>query len=1643
MHAQVMNKKHDMRILGIIGMLLLSAQLCYAQYYQLSDSVEVYGDDVKELLRKTNDSTSIKIGDQFAGLWQSALSSAQQDSIMATSAAMLSQKYQLKPYFVKYYATINFAVDSADISRDELDDMLSMLLQTVRLMDRRDFDNTLTTLISLFRKDAIYYANYNQLYVRNGKYSFNFIAPPQDAPMLMLEEELPESEAASDDGGWGSSEDDGWGSEDDDWGDGAWGDPETSDDWESADEDSEWNDGWGWEEEETTASTEEASTEPAGLGVEDYIVEETIQPDLIGPLLHLEDMDLILTTTFDSANLTGTTADLMLHNHTLVGEGGSFDWVNTGLSPDSVFYTMEKYNFDIRVPRLSAENGMMTYLGKVDEPVKGAFQFASQKHAGPKAARYPRFMSYKDKIKVSIYDNSAINPHRVFYTGGFSVHGNKINSKSLMEGAATLQVQGEGKKKVRAVSSRFVIGDSLITSPLSSVTIFQREDSIYHPAIELKYVLDSSQLIILAADGLYRQTPFVSTHLEMDIKADVIRWDLRTDSLNVSTLTARDKVPVVFESHEYYDEDRFNNLSRMYGFHPLIMAVSYGRKNNTLSFYAYDLARDVRQNEKTVKAAMLDLMTQGFIDYEPLSGLVTIKKKGIHYTLAKGRRVDYDNLIMASYEESGPNATIKLDSKELTMRGIQRFDISEELGVAIEPFDDEVTMLGDRNFRFNGRLTSGNFEFVGEGFTFNYDSFKIDMPKIDSISFFLPDEKGNRRKVNNSLQNATNDESFIDKVDEGFKQTSGTLYINNPENKSARKMLPDYPKFDAENGAVVYFDKPTVLDGVYDKSMYFVIPPFAIDSLSNADPSTIGFEGTFYSDILPPIEETLSVMPDNSMGFEHNVSTDGYQLYNGSGIYKNQLRLDGKGLRGTGTIDFLTSTMESEDFIFYMDSVTTQGTVAEVREGTLGSTSFPKAYVENYTMKWLPGVDSMYISNNAEPFEFYNQTASMDGSAILTENGGLLGSGTLFTRGSEASSEKMQFEQTRFSARNADFEIKSDNSEKPALSGEDVFLDFDLDQNIANISPEIEGVAAIDFPYAQFKTSITNAVWNLEDETIRMSKPDDVDIENSYFYATRKELDSLWFNAEEAIYRIQLQEMDIFGVPFITTADAKVIPENNQLQVLENARIETFQNAVLVVDTLDEYHRLTNATIDILSRHEFEGKAYYELIAARDTFSIEMTNFRKDTVQRRRETFYHTIADGRAKADQNIVISPGMLFRGDVRMHAAKEALELDGEVKLDFQRIPDYDTWITYTSDAGQKELVFNFNEALTSKGEPLTAGLHLGSQDNSLYSTFVMDRRSPDDFDIFKPKGSLYYDEEQNEYVIRDPRKDERGALAGEVFRYNESEQTLVFEGPIDFMPYKSESFALSTAVIGEGDLEANTFSMDAMMLLDIELPGQAVEIMGTDLNESLNKTGAPSSTSDRTTLLYKLAEFIGDEAARDWDQQSISNYTPLVTMSGRLEQTLVLADVDMAWSTEHKAWYSTSPIGLSNVREQDVNGSMTGFLEIKPLEMGEVMVNLFMQATPDSWYFFSFQNNRLAVWAYNEEFCDVVGGKSKIGKVDSGEYAYFLSDIAETMKFINRFRKNYLGIEEQYNFNTTAPVLAGDESTEEEKEADRDGF
>lgn len=1542
--------------------LFLTAQFTNAETNDFSNP-ETFIQDLQNLFAKTKNQQAIITGNEFGQLWNDGgISADQKSEVMKIAQKMLKKNFKPDPHLENFISALNHAIIKEDLSSEKIKQLLFVTDAVLENYENKEAFDFLQNINDFFKYNTLYYSSFNKLYTVGGNFTFDYVKPIEEIPV----EEEPEKESTSEDDGWFS-------------------------DWDSGGE-SDW--GTSWEKEESS------ETQSENL-LDQLIIEE--QPIVTGAVIKFENVDLIFKTNFDSTGVRNTNGSYMFKNNLFVGNGGKFDWQMAGLGTDSVYCEFEEYNFKVNKVYFSAENAKLTYYGKLDKPVAGVFEFQSQKHIGPNDAKFPRFKSYENNINVKNLGKSNLK-----YKGGFSLSGKEIFSTSVLDGIATIEVQENGVKKFQAKSDRFNLKDSLITAQRSSIVIYQNNDSIYHPTVKFKFNSDAEFLTITKDDGGFKNTPFYASYYKMDIFSDMIKWDLNVDSLDISILNAKNQLPAVFESQEYFNELRFNNLTGLYSFHPLQMVYGYSRKIKSEEFYSQDMARDLKQNPATIKGAMVFLMQNGFIDYEPKTDLIKIKRKGVHYVLSRAERKDFDNLAIPSISASKPNATLNFKDQSLTVRGINKFYISEPLEVFIQPENEEITLLKSRDFVFDGKINAGNYEYIGKNFQFNYDSFLVHLPQIDSIKFNITTEKKDRenKKIKRRLDNQ-------------LVQTSGTLYINKPNNKSSKRIFAQYPIFSAEQGALVYFDGNDILGGGYDKDVYFTIPPFEIDSVSSSDPNSIAFSGTFNSGgIFPEIEASIKVMPDQSLGFEYKTPPSGIPLYGGAGTLFSDISLDSKGIRSSGKIEYLNATLFSEDFIFYQDSSLAVGTEMEFKEGQVANALFPQATLKGFNMRWLPKSDSMMVSNIKEPFNFYNNTATLSGTTTITPRG-VFAEGKVQTKGSEMISRELKFQQDEFSARHANFRITTSNPKKPALSGMDIQLNFDLKNNTASISPEKEGVAALDFPYAQVRTSINRAIWNLEDKTVHMSKPADVDISQSYFYTTRKDLDSLVFNATAAVYDINQLKLNVSGIPYIKVADAKITPENNEVLILENAELQQLKNAIVVIDTLNEYHRLINGNIKILSRKKFEGNATYEYVNAQaDTFAIKFGSFQLyEDPSKKNGSKPFTISSGEVNDKDNFIISPGMLYKGKLTMFAIKDALELDGYVKLDLKKNPA-STWIKYKSEAENQEVVFDFEKSVTEDNEPLHAGLHFDGN-SSLYGSFLTEPRNIGDEDFFKPSGMLSFDQSTNEYKIQNMNKVSGQSFAGKIFTYNEETSDVKVEGTFNFIK-NLPKFSLITAGKGKGNLDNKEFHMNTFMVYNFEIPTQALDIMGFDIKEVCERIGVPSAHNDKGSLLYKAAEVIGDRAAKEYEKQSLEDYTPLVSISGELMRPLVISDVDLKWSNEQRAWYSTSKISVSNIMKHDINARMDGFMEIKKVDDGGEIVNIFIQPSSATWYYLSFENNRLLLFSSNDEFNNVIKGKSTLGKAKIGDVAFTAADIAETMTFINNFRKTYFDIDVPYQLD-----------------------
>jgi hypothetical protein len=199
-----------------------------------------------------------------------------------------------------------------------------------------------------------------------------------------------------------------------------------------------------------------------------------------------------------------------------------------------------------------------------------------------------------------------------------------------------------------------------------------------------------------------------------------------------------------------------------------------------------------------------------------------------------------------------------------------------------------------------------------------------------------------------------------------------------------------------------------------------------------------------------------------------------------------------------------------------------------------------------------------------------------------------------------------------------------------------------------------------------------------------------------------------------------------------------------------------------------------------------------------------------------------------------------------------------------------------------------------------------------------------------------------------------------------------------------------------------------------------------------------GLPQGYEDDPILLYKLAGMIGEKSTRTYENLSLEEYTPLISISPKLNRSICLSSAKLYYSPENKSWYNLGKIGISNIGNTDVNVLADGFMEIKKSESGDI-INLFFQLSPSVWYYFNFEENKMVTSSSNNDYNGYIKDKTNAAKANFGEYFFVDGNITDVLGYINRFREEYLGITDPYDLE----IPVGMDPDKEREEEVNDGF
>jgi hypothetical protein len=526
-------------------------------------------------------------------------------------------------------------------------------------------------------------------------------------------------------------------------------------------------------------------------------------------------------------------------------------------------------------------------------------------------------------------------------------------------------------------------------------------------------------------------------------------------------------------------------------------------------------------------------------------------------------------------------------------------------------------------------------------------------------------------------------------------------------------------------------------------------------------------------------------------------------------------------------------------------------------------------------------------------------------------------------------------------------------------------------------------------------------------------------VENTTFSSTNDEQLGLAFNGSAAQYDIVGMTLNIDGVPFITSADARIIPDKGKVAIQRNAAMQPFINAGLTIDTLNGYHNLINGNIRILSKKKFTGDATYQFVnVSSDTFNIKMGNFElKDLLSnkqnRNKDALLSTVANAKVRVGDSLFLSPKMLYKGDISMLAPQKNLSLDGFVIPELKKYPQLGgNWITYQGDKSE-EITINVNEQLISGDSRIYAGLHVkaNSGTNGLYPTFLSAKKSPEDDDIFTANGMFRRDEPNKRFVIY-PEENSRESSRYELI---DNEGIIRTEGKFNMLGGKAGKY-INAAGFAEVNLDSNDYAFDMMMLYEFPLSQQlaasmANTIIKTNLDEGNNESAIPFESEE---FMSKLTQFVSEKDAKTYRDQLYKQHLPMFKFSPKFATTMVLSDLKMKWNPEINSFYSIGKIGVSNIGESDVNAMISGYLEIKKNPLAGDEVYLFLEVSGENWYYLGYKDGEMGVVSSDDSFNKLIAEKDKGAK--SKDYKVISIDFAEPITFRRRFLATYRGIDDE---------------------------
>jgi hypothetical protein len=1227
------------------------------------------------------------------------------------------------------------------------------------------------------------------------------------------------------------------------------------------------------------------------------------------------------------------------------GTKGKITWEGTNLRDKNVYVEFGPYHINLREGQFRIDTVTLYYKEVFKRPIKGSFMHKLLINESTKDARYPEFTSFEKRIELDDLIEG------VLYRGGFKLAGaNIMGSGNSMLKAELHFFNKKGQTVAISKASSYMIKKNSASSARAQITVYFAGDSIIHPGAQIKYLIREKALIISKGESGIGRAPFFDSYHDLEMNFERMIYKIDDDKIDISMGVSTAQTPAYFHSTNFFDMETYDQYQGVTSYNPLAsLRVAKNRMDTNVvradlipKFFHKDLSLP------QIEGMLYRLVGDGFIDYDAEKGEVTIKDKVDRYVLASIKRIDFDVIRLKSKTDT-LNAYLNLKTRELVINGVYAVTLNSKHFVHMFPSDKQVKMYENRDMAFKGTLFGGRLDFYGDNYYFNYDRYDVLLKNLDSLVINIPTEELDEYG-----------EPIMEPVKTVFENINGTLYIDQPFNKSGREDFDEYPIFVNNQSSFAFYDKGAKFDSIYKKdSFYFAIDTFTIDSLNTFNFFTQKFTGKLVSaGIFPDLYEELKLREDKSMGFRTTTPVEGYPLYGGIATYNDIIDLSNKGLQGDGIIHFLNADIDAPEILFMPDSLEANSDHFKMQRAVINGVDFPTVNGDTNQIIWKPYRDSMVIKMTDDPFTLFDDFATFRGELNLRSTG-LIGHGKADWEDAILYAENMNIGGNSFQSDTASLQIKAKEEEQVALDLPNVTVDLDFDNGKGKMRTNFDTIQTV-LPFNLYATDMNRFEWDMSERTIDLFPPDGESV--STFYSNHKGQDSLKFNASSATYYLDSFEVTAHGVPYIAVADVHVIPFDSNVTVREGADMKPLEHATINVDSLNKNHIIKDVFVHITGKNRMYGNGKYEYVNR--SGEKQIFDFHDIAVNALVDTVY-TYAKGTIYDTMHFLLDPKIQFRGNVMLHSKKKWLNFKGVSKLLLNDSTTVKTsWFKIDDPIDPKHVEVSASNKVNINDDSLYTGIMKQMDSTNLYTTLIGRKNYYMDKTIFNASGKLKFDEKTGEYLVGDSTRLNNSSALGNILKYNDKTGDVNADGKTDF----DLDYGLAK-ITGMGHIEKkkldSLYRMKFMIALELYIPDEVLSVVFDDLLDISFSGDAVDMFSQQ--FRGNLLNYLGDEEAFDNLFIELNKNGELAFPKDFTPPTFLFNDVNLIWDEYSNSFIGYGPVGLVSF-----NGKFVGnTFEKSFFEMGyrgsQDYFNIYLE-NDDEWYFLNYQNKKISVLTSN---------------------------------------------------------------------------